>query len=205
VTAVRALLVDLDGTLVDTADANYLAYADALAEVGVRVARAAFDEVAHGRSWRQFLPGLLASAPGADPAAVAARKAAGYPARLAATRLNHGLVALIANRAAGWRAALVTTASRANAEAVLGHHQIAQLFDAVVTGDDVARHKPAPDAYRLAARLLEVRPEDCVAFEDSDAGMAAATAAGMPCLRIALPPERGSVAPEQRGTASGHR
>lgn len=52
-------------------------------------------------------------------------------------------------------------------------------FDAVVTGDDVERAKPEPDIYVHAARLLGVAPEACVAIEDSPAGIQSATAAGM--------------------------
>jgi beta-phosphoglucomutase len=76
VIAARAVMVDLDGTLVDTAMANFEAYRDALAEIGVSVDRERFLDVAHGRSWREFLPALIGTM-GADhePSVVAARKA----------------------------------------------------------------------------------------------------------------------------------
>jgi beta-phosphoglucomutase len=92
---INGLLVDMDGTLVDTAEANFLAYAEALAAVGVSVSRQAFDEVAFGRNWAQFLPTLLEGREDADPAAVAAHKARIYPAQIRHTTLNDALVALI--------------------------------------------------------------------------------------------------------------
>lgn len=58
-------------------------------------------------------------------------------------------------------------------------------FDAVVTGDEVAQGKPAPDAYLRAAELLGIEPGACVAIEDSPSGAAAAEAAG--CMVVVVP------------------
>ncbi len=185
---IKALLVDMDGTLVDTATANYEAYAAALRDVGISVARSPFDEVAQGRNWRQFLPALLeAVGSNADPAAVAAHKAEIYPSKLPLTEVNAALVALVESGRPSWRTALVTTASRANAATVLRYHQLEDLFDTIVTGNDVARHKPDPEAYQIAAARLSVSPDECLVIEDSDAGVASATAFGAPCLRITYP------------------
>lgn len=184
--AAAAFLFDLDGTLVDTAGANYAAYARALREVGVDVDRATFDAVAHGRKWRDFLPTILERAGSrADPARIAARKVVLYPEHMGDTRVNAALVALLRTlRGTSLRTALVTTASSANVQLVLGAHELHDLFDVVVTGDDVTAHKPDPGAYRLAAARLAIPAEACVAFEDSDAGVASARAAGVPVVRV---------------------
>ncbi len=58
-------------------------------------------------------------------------------------------------------------------------------WDAVVCGEDVARKKPAPDAFLLAAARLGVQPADCTVVEDSVHGVAAAKAAGMRCVAVA--------------------
>ncbi|HEX7322514.1 MAG TPA: HAD family phosphatase [Mycobacterium sp.] len=79
--------------------------------------------------------------------------------------------------------ALVTNTQRSLADRALrqiGRH----YFSAVVCGDEVARGKPAPDAYRRAAELLSVQPECCLAVEDSVTGTAAAEAAGCPVLVV---------------------
>lgn len=67
---------------------------------------------------------------------------------------------------------------------------IADCFDALVSGDQVARGKPAPDIYLEAARRLGCDPVECVALEDSDAGVLAANAAGMVtvCIPDLKPP-----------------
>lgn len=57
-------------------------------------------------------------------------------------------------------------------------------FDVIVAGDDVAQGKPHPEAYLKAAELLGVRPENCVAFEDSNTGLRSAEAAGTKAVGI---------------------
>jgi HAD superfamily hydrolase (TIGR01509 family) len=85
--------------------------------------------------------------------------------------------------AAGVPYALVTSSQRPFAAAVL--EATGLPFPVTVCGDDVIATKPAPDPYLLAAKLLDVDPEDCVALEDSPNGAASAGAAG--CRVVAVP------------------
>ena len=86
--------------------------------------------------------------------------------------------------------AVATSSEREFAEFSLNGAGIADRFDAIVTGDEIARGKPAPDIYLEAARRLGVDPIHCVALEDSDAGVLAASAAGMQtiCIPDSKPP-----------------
>jgi HAD superfamily hydrolase (TIGR01509 family) len=183
---IEALLFDLDGTLVDTAEANYAAYAAALREAGVMVGREAFDRAATGRHWRAFLPGLI-GAISVDPARVAARKRELYPAMTPRTRVNRRLVAFARSQRSRLKLGVVTSASRSSATAVLAAHRLEALFPIVVTGDDVDAPKPAPDGYLLAAVRLGVEPGRCLAVEDSETGLESARRAGMRALRVAFP------------------
>src|SRR5262249_56690123 len=72
-------------------------------------------------------------------------------------------------------------------ESWIEHHGIRPLFDAVCGRDDVARVKPAPDLFLLAAERLAVPPARCVVFEDSPNGMRAARAAGMRGVAVPHP------------------
>jgi len=183
-----AVLVDLDGTLVDTSEVNYQAYAAALAEVGVPIEREVFDNVAQGRNWKQFLPAILANAGLAkEPADIAKRKSQIYAGMICNARPNQPLVELLGMLKPLCRTALVTTASAINAAAVLSAHDLHRLFDVVVTGDDVRHHKPDPEAYALAARQLGVAPEACLVIEDTDIGVASARAFGSPVLKVQMP------------------
>jgi sugar-phosphatase len=97
-----------------------------------------------------------------------------------------GAAALIgALRQAGAPVALVTSAERDLAVSRMTAAAIT-LPDVVVSAEDVARGKPAPDAYLLAAQLLDVPVAECVAFEDAEAGLTAALASG--ALTVAVGP-----------------
>lgn len=75
--------------------------------------------------------------------------------------------------------AVGTGASRRSTEVQLERLQITRYFDAIVTADDVTRHKPHPDTFLECARLLGVEPGFCQVFEDGDLGLEAAEEAGM--------------------------
>ena len=85
----------------------------------------------------------------------------------------------------GKKIALATSADYCKLEGNLREINLPQTtFDAIVTGDDVAEQKPAPDIFRLAARRLGVKPEQCLVIEDAVNGVIAAQAAGARCLAL---------------------
>ncbi len=67
---------------------------------------------------------------------------------------------------------------RRSVEGKLALLKLQDSFDAIVTGDDVSNHKPAPDIYLKAASLLGVDPNDCIVIEDNEIGVEAARNAG---------------------------
>lgn len=71
-----------------------------------------------------------------------------------------------------------------NAVFILDKLNIAGLFDAVVDGNKVSRAKPDPEVFQTACRELGLQPQDCVVFEDAEAGVAAGKAAGMQVVGI---------------------
>lgn len=183
-----AYLVDFDGTLADTQEANYLAYARSLEEIGIAIDREQFFKQAFGRNWRQFLP-LMLKEHGSDhdPAKIAARKTELYKTTAGDVRFNEALVSILRNRDSAIKIALVTSASAANVEAALARRaDIKNLFETTVTGDDVTRHKPDPQGFSLAASRLGVRACDCIVFEDSDIGVEAGLAFGAEVLRVSM-------------------
>jgi HAD superfamily hydrolase (TIGR01509 family) len=73
-------------------------------------------------------------------------------------------------------------------------------FETIVGSEDYVNSKPAPDAFLVAAERLGVAPADCLAFEDTELGIAAATAAGMATVKIASPQERAEREAVRTGT-----
>lgn len=89
------------------------------------------------------------------------------------------------------RLAVATSTQAEAAHARLGQNGLAQWFDHVVTGDQVARGKPEPDIFLLAAERLHVDPAACIVVEDSAAGVEAGRSAGMTVFALAttFPPD----------------
>ncbi len=75
--------------------------------------------------------------------------------------------------------AVGTGASRKSAELQLQALDVVEIFDAIVSADDVTQHKPEPETFLKCASLMNIKPEDCQVFEDGDLGIRAANAAGM--------------------------
>lgn len=80
--------------------------------------------------------------------------------------------------------AIVTGAGPEGVAATLKHHGLAAWVSTVVTGEDVPRSKPAPDVYLLALQRLGLPASQCLAVEDTQHGVMAATAAGLRCLAV---------------------
>jgi beta-phosphoglucomutase len=87
---------------------------------------------------------------------------------------------------------LVTGAARAEVEPVIAAARLAGAFAAIVAAEDVERGKPEPDGYDLVRAQLGVAANDVLVFEDTEAGVASAKAAGMHCFAVlgTLSPER---------------
>ncbi|MCR6651637.1 MAG: HAD family phosphatase [Cellvibrionaceae bacterium] len=100
-------------------------------------------------------------------------------------------------RGLGLPLAVATGASRDEVASSLDKHGLKNYFATVISKEDVANNKPAPDVYQLAAQKLGIATDRCVAVEDSDNGEQAARAAGMRCLRYQ---HRGASASDDRFT-----
>ena len=180
---IKGFFFDLDGTLVDTHQANYQAYKKALADFDVLIDFEDFKATI-GYQAQNFLPRLAPNLSGDDYQAIARNKAEYYKELMHLTELNEGLVRFLELMSADHMLALVTTAKPANAQAVLEHHGLTHYFQHVITSADVAESKPSPEAYILALKKTGLEPNEVIAFEDSPAGQQSAEAAGISVVLI---------------------
>lgn len=178
------MLFDCDGTLVDTVGAHTEAWAAALHLHG-RPRDPDWFRSRAGLSSADVLAELAVVEPGLDAAAVDGARRAELGRALPQVRAI-SVVAALARRlvAAGVPVAVASGGSRANVVASLAAAGLDALLPVVVTRDDVARGKPAPDVFLAAAAQLGVDPLGCVVYEDSDEGLAAAAAAGMRAVDV---------------------
>jgi HAD superfamily hydrolase (TIGR01509 family) len=98
--------------------------------------------------------------------------------------MPHALQLVRSVHAAEIKTGLASSSPKELVDLALGGLDITRLFDLILSGDQVARGKPAPDIYLTAARELGVSQENCLVIEDAPHGVAAAKAAGMCCLAL---------------------
>jgi HAD superfamily hydrolase (TIGR01509 family) len=103
----------------------------------------------------------------------------------------------------GWRVGLVTSSDHADIEALLHQAGIADHFDACVFGEEITHHKPDPAPYMLIRQKLDV--SGGIAFEDSEAGILSAAAAGFETIRVHSPDDLPRLVREVLGPGSLRR
>jgi len=182
-----AVLWDVDGTLVDTAELHFAAWVEVCRELGRDFTRADFAATFGHRNPEIFaylFPGRFDDARVAD---LGERKEVLYrdAARRQGVRLLPGARALMdALHAAGVKQALGSSAPRANLELLEELTGVGTFLQAVVGAEDTQRGKPDPQVFLVGAERLGVAPRRCVVMEDAVAGVQAAKAAGMKCVAI---------------------
>lgn len=173
--SVKLLIFDMDGTLVDSADANYYAYAAALEEVGVELTRDFFDlHCFNGQHYTQFLPQLMPGEPQEAIKKVHARKQEVYAQNLGQLSVHPYLQSLIAQQKETVKIALATGAARVAVNNVLPVVGLDDVFDLVLTGDDIQNKKPHPEIFLRTMEYFNAEPYETVIFEDSGIGLEAA-------------------------------
>ena len=182
-----AIIWDVDGTLVDTAEQHFRAWSRLAAEIGKPFTRADFAATFGMRNPDIIRKLFFPDADDARCAELGTQKEDLYRAsvREEGTQLLPGVAKLLAAFAeAGWPQAVGSSAPPGNLELLLGLTDTLRYFSAVVTGDDVRRGKPDPEVFLTAAAKLGADPRRCVVFEDAVAGVEAAKAGGMACVAV---------------------
>lgn len=119
-----------------------------------------------------------------DPALVQAVQRRHYRSLLHQVQAIQPVADIVRSHAGNVPLALASNGDRSIVVATIDTLQLGHLFDTIVTLDDVAQGKPAPDMFLLAAHRLGVNPEDCIVYEDSPNGLEAARRAGMRSILV---------------------
>lgn len=185
----EAVIFDFDGTLVDSMPAHFEAWCEALSIHG---AGGVFKEdvffAMGGRPTRDIVVELNDEYNlKLNPAEVAFAKREAFLKRLGQVTLIDEVAEFAESLRGKVPMAIATGGTRMVIEKTLKAVGISDWFDEVVTADDVAEGKPAPDIFLRAAKLLEVDPARCLVLEDAPAGILAAQRAGMQVIAIPSP------------------
>lgn len=181
---IRGLVFDCDGTIADTMPLHYRAWLEVLGPDADKFPEALFYELA-GMPTMDIIH-LLNERHGCrlDAETTRRRKSEAFLQMLPEVRPIEPVVQIIREYAGRLPMAVATSGTRGSCSKTLEALGLLDHFQAIVTADDVAKGKPAPDLFLTAAQRLGVDPPACLAFEDADLGIEAARAAGMEVVDI---------------------
>lgn len=189
---IKACIFDLDGVIVDTAHYHFLAWQRLGRELGIDLTEKE-NEKLKGVSRMQSLQFILdmgkITLTKDRKESLANRKNEWFVEYIEAMKPSEifpGVKTLITSiRKKGIKVALASSSK--NAPRVIELLGIASLFDVVVDGGMIVDTKPDPEIFLLCGQKLNIKPVNCLVFEDAEAGVEAAVRAGMKCVGVGSP------------------
>jgi beta-phosphoglucomutase family hydrolase len=186
-TSPRAVLWDMDGTLLDSAEYHWHAWRETLAAEGFELTYEQFVATFGQRNDTILRGWLGADLPAPEIDRIGGAKEALYRqfVRERGVKLLPGVGRWLERlHAAGWRQAVASAAPRQNVEAILAALAIGTYFAAITSAEDVQRGKPDPQVFLLAAARLGAAPARCIVVEDAPAGVEGAHRGGMRAIGV---------------------
>ena len=180
---IRLLITDFDGTLVDTFEANFLAYQKAFAKFGLELTEQQYRSC-FGLRFDDFMSQMGIEG---DATKQGIRNAKGeyYPLFFCKLKVNQSLLSLLkCHKLSGGLTAVASTARKKNLMNALEYIGALDSFSLIFAGEDVSEGKPNPEIYNKVLEKLNVQPEEALVFEDSPVGVESAKAAHLAYIQI---------------------
>jgi beta-phosphoglucomutase len=182
----RAVLWDMDGTLIDSMPYHWQAWQDILHQINRSVEHSVWNQTGGMRN-SEIIPLLFPDMNPAEAAYVDQAKEARYREliELQGIELLSGVAEWIQRfKTAGWQQAVASSAPPENVAVIAHVLHFNGTFEALISGADVQRGKPDPDIFLAAAQRLNVDPQHCLVIEDAEVGIEAAHRAGMKAIGV---------------------
>lgn len=174
------VMVDLDGTLVNTNNINYFAYKEACNNHGYNVGYEQYCKDWNGLNYKIFLKQLDNNMSVEVMEQIHNDKKQLYKKYIKNGILNTSLVEMLKGlKQRKWNIALVSAATKVNINNILEYFKIEDIFDIIVGQEDVVETKPSPECYIKTMQHFDEIPSTSIVFEDSQTGIDAAVAAGI--------------------------
>jgi len=180
---IKLLITDFDGTLVDTFEANFLAYQKAFEKYGLELSEQQYRDC-FGFRFDDFMAHMNISD---DDIKRGIRAAKGdyYPLFFDKLVVNQTLLNFIKDfKNAGGLTAVASTARKKNLMNAMNHIGATDAFSMILAGEDVTHGKPNPEIYNTVLEKMNVLPGDALIFEDSPVGISAAEAAHVNYIQV---------------------
>jgi beta-phosphoglucomutase family hydrolase len=182
----KALIFDCDGTLADTLPVHFKTWTAALQAVGADISKDWYYKYC-GTSAEEMLQILKSLYEYQfDSESVIANRQKHYQSLINTVKEVRAVAEIVRSHHGKMPLAVASGGERIVLEATLNNINLRNFFDVVVSIDDVAKGKPEPDIFLLAAQRLGVAPQDCIVYEDSDGGLEAALRAGMRSIDVRI-------------------
>lgn len=175
---IKLLITDFDGTLVDTFEANFLAYQKAFSDCGLCLSKEQY-KACFGFRFDDFMAHMGITG---ETIKQNIRKLKGeyYPLFFDKLKVNKPLLGMLqAFKLSGGLTAVASTARKKNLQNALDFIGATDAFSLVLAGEDVSQGKPNPEIYNKVLEKLGVLLSEALVFEDSPVGIGAAKAAGI--------------------------
>lgn len=188
---IKAILFDFDGVIIQSEKLHMKTFLDLFEKYGINVSEKRWYSEFAGTGSRHIIEVLakeLEAAENIDDLVQERKKKYEERVNAGELELTKGAVDFLKMiRKKGLKSAVVSGSHRTNVQLALKTFKLDKYFDLIVSGDDLKERKPSPVPFLHAAKLLNVKPEECLGIEDSKAGIQSLIAARIKLVIIRSP------------------
>ncbi|WP_314293373.1 HAD-IA family hydrolase [Fusobacterium periodonticum] len=182
----KLAIFDLDGTLFNTKDVNYNAYQAAIKMTGIdaNINYNDFCNLYNGKNYKDFLPKIIPDILEEQMKNIHNQKKEIYKKYLNKAKKNDMLFSIIKEIREEFYITIVTNASQKNVNNILENFSVKDLFDLLITQEDVKNPKPSAEGFIKAMNYFNISQENTIIFEDSEIGIQAAINSGANYVKV---------------------